>query len=349
MATAQPNMEPGIFERIGDGFNSFVEGCVGLLSRVMGGSSDERRIKSLGYYRPKNAEEHTVISGSPLAKVNELEPRMQALSDDELKGLTAQFKERLKAGETLDQLLPEAFAACREAARRTKGMRHYDVQIVGGAVLHGYETGLGSIAEMKTGEGKTLVATLAAYLNALEGQGVHVVTVNDYLARRDCEWMLPIYYALGVTAAYIQSDMDPENRRRAYESDITYGTASEFGFDYLRDNMKIARHDDETYHPYYRQVQRSHHYAIIDEVDNILVDEARTPLIISGPAFSDARRFAEADKVSRALAELERQARKELIASGAVKAGGTEGDNLVALVPIDPSKVDPANPPPKGV
>ncbi len=349
MATTQVGMEPGIFERIGDRFNTFVEGCVGLLARIMGGNSDERRIKSLGYYRPKNAEVHTVIPGSPLAKVNALEPKMQALSDAELKALTAQFRERLKKGETLDELLPEAFAAVREAGRRTKGMRHYDVQIIGGMVLHGYGTGLGSIAEMKTGEGKTLVATLAAYLNALEGQGVHIVTVNDYLARRDCEWMLPIYYALGMTAAYIQSDMDPETRRRAYECDITYGTASEFGFDYLRDNMKIARHDDENYHPYYRQVQRSHHYAIIDEVDNILIDEARTPLIISGPAFSDAHRFAEADKVARALTELERQARKELIASGAMKAGGTEGAGLIALVPIDPSQVDPQNPPKKGV
>jgi len=349
MATTQTGMEPTILERLGDKFNAFVEGCVRLLSRMLGGSSDERRIKSLGYFRAKHAESHTVIPGSPLAKVNELEPKMQALSDDELRGLTAQFKERLAKGETLDRLLPEAFAACREAARRTKNMRHYDVQIIGGAVLHGYETGLGSIAEMKTGEGKTLVATLAAYLNAIEGKGVHVVTVNDYLARRDCEWMLPIYNALGVTAAYIQSDMDPEARRRAYECGITYGTASEFGFDYLRDNMKIARFDDEDYHPYYRQVQRSHNYAIIDEVDNILIDEARTPLIISGPAFSDARRFAEADKVARALTELERKARRELVAAGTMKAGGTEGDNLTTLAPLDPSKVDPQNPPPKGV
>ncbi len=349
MAAAQPGMEPTFFERLTDGFNAFVEGCVRLLSRMMGGNSDERRIKGLGYYRSKNAEAHTVIPGSPLAKVNELEPKMQALTDDQLKALSAEFKERLKTGATLDQILPEAFAACREAGRRTKNMRHYDVQIIGGAVLHGYETGLGSIAEMKTGEGKTLVATLAAYLNALDGQGVHVVTVNDYLARRDCEWMLPIYNALGVTAAYIQSDMDPEARRHAYECDITYGTASEFGFDYLRDNMKIARHDDPEYHPYYRQVQRAHHYAIIDEVDNILVDEARTPLIISGPAFSDARRFNEADKVSRALTELERKARKELVAAGTLKANGTEGDGLTVLSPLDPAKVDPQNPPPKGV
>lgn len=349
MAAAQPGMEASIFERLTDRFNAFVEGCVRIISRLMGGNADERRIKTLGYTRAKNAEAHTVIGASPLAKVNELEPKFQALSDDELKGVTAQFRDRLKKGATLDQLLPEAFAACREAGRRTKGMRHYDVQVVGGAVLHGYGTGLGSIAEMKTGEGKTLVATLAAYLNCLDGLGVHVVTVNDYLARRDCEWMLPIYYALGVNAAYIQSDMDPEARRHAYECDITYGTASEFGFDYLRDNMKIARFDDEGYHPYYRQVQRAHHYAIIDEVDNILVDEARTPLIISGPAFSDARRFNEADKVSRALTELERKARKDMVTAGTMKANGVEGDGLTVLAPLDASKVDPQNPPPKGV
>ncbi len=349
MATAQTGMEPTIFERLQDRFNAFVEGCVRIISKMMGGSTDERRIKGLGYIRARAAEAHTTLASSPLAKVNELEPRMQALPDDGLKALTADLRDRLAKGATLDQLLPESFAACREAARRTKNMRHYDVQIVGGAVLHGYATGLGSIAEMKTGEGKTLVATLAACLNALAGQGVHVVTVNDYLARRDCEWMLPIYNALGVSAAYIQSDMDPEARRRAYESDVTYGTASEFGFDYLRDNMKIARHDDENFHAYYRQVQRAHHYAIIDEVDNILIDEARTPLIISGPAFSDAKRFAEADKVTRALTELERKGRKELIAGGTVKAGGTEGDGLTTLSPADPSKVDPANPPPKGV
>jgi preprotein translocase subunit SecA len=352
-ATQQPkaSLEPGFLEKLGDRFSSFVEGCVNVIARLMGGSSNERRIKALGYYRPKNSETHTVIPGSVLARVNELEERMKALSDDEIKGLSVQFKERLAKGETLDQLLPEAFAACREAARRTKNMRLYDVQIIGGAILHGYGEKQGSIAEMVTGEGKTLVATPAAYLNALEGKGVHVVTVNDYLARRDCEWMLPIYNALGVSAAYIQSDMDPETRRRAYEADITYGTASEFGFDYLRDNMKIARHDDEQFHPYYRQVQRIPlNYAIIDEVDNILIDEARTPLIISGPAFSDARRFAEADKVARALTELERKERRELIAAGTtVKAGGTEGDNLPILAPIDPAKVDPQNPPPKGV
>ncbi len=354
MATATnqttSDIRPGIFERIGDGFSSFVNGCMNFVSRMLGGSEDERRIKALGFYRPRNAESHTVLPGSVLFKVNAFEDRMKALTDDELKALTPRFRERLAKGETLDEILPEAFAACREAGRRTKGMRHYDVQIVGGAILHGYKTGYGAIAEMVTGEGKTLVATLPVYLNALDGLGVHVVTVNDYLARRDCEWMLPIYNALGVTAAYIQSDMDPENRRHAYECDITYGTASEFGFDYLRDNMKIARFDDTGYHPYYRQVQRAHHYAVIDEVDNILIDEARTPLIISGPAFSDAKRFAEADKVARALTELERKARKELVATNpSVKITGSEGDNLPTLGPVDPSKVDPYNPTPKGV
>ena len=347
---AQTELKPSFLERIGDGFTSFTEGIMGFVTRLLGGSSSERVTKSLGFYRPKHAEVHTAIPGSVLAKVNELEPRMAALSDDELKQQTTTFRDRLKAGETLDELLVEAFAACREAARRNKGMRHYDVQIVGGAVLHGYKTGLGSIAEMMTGEGKTLVATLSAYLNALPQKGVHVITVNDYLARRDCEWMLPIYNALGVNAAYIQSDMEPEARRAAYECDITYGTNSEFGFDYLRDNMKIARHDDGGYHPYYRQVQRIPlNYAIIDEVDNILIDEARTPLIISGPAFSDARRFAEADKVSQSLTQMERKARADLRDTGVVVFSGTEGTGLPTLAPPDPSKVDPANPPPKGV
>jgi preprotein translocase subunit SecA len=348
--TPTSTLEPTLWERLGEKFNSFAEGCVQFLARLMGGSANERKIKSLGYFRPKGSEEHIVIAGSPLARINELEPRMQALSDAELKELTVQFKKRLAAGETLDDLLPEAFAACREAARRTKNMRHYDVQMIGGMILHGYGEKQGAIAEMVTGEGKTLVATLPAYLNALEGKGVHIVTVNDYLARRDCEWMLPIYNALGVTAAYIQSDMDPEARRRAYQADITYGTASEFGFDYLRDNMKLARHDDEEFHPFFRQVQRVPlNYAIIDEVDNILIDEARTPLIISGPAFSDAGRFADADRIARALTELERKARRELAASGGVVITGTEGDNLPLLSPPDPKRVDPQNPPPRGV
>jgi preprotein translocase subunit SecA len=348
--STQTKMEPGILERIGDKFNHFTEGVMNFITRVMGGNPSERRVKNLGYNRPKHAEAHAVVPGSVLGRTNEFEPKMQALTDEELKGVSVTLRERLRNGETLDQLLPEAFAACREAARRSKNMRHYDVQIVGGAILHGYGEGHGAISEMVTGEGKTLVATLPAYLNALDGKGVHVVTVNDYLARRDCEWMLPIYNALGVSAAYIQSDMDPEARRHAYDCEITYGTSSEFGFDYLRDNMKLARQDDPNFHPYYRQVQRTPlNYAIIDEVDNILIDEARTPLIISGPAFSDAKRFAEADKVARALTDMERKARQELKAAGTVTFNGNEGDNLPTLAPIDPARVDPQNPPPKGV
>src|SRR5213592_3628889 len=260
-----------------------------ILAKVIG-TANEREIKRL---RPRVAE------------INALEPSIQPLTDEQLRGKTAEFRARLANGEALDDLLSEVFAVVREAGRRVLNMRHFDVQLIGGMVLHS-----GKIAEMKTGEGKTLVATLAAYLNALEGKGVHVVTVNDYLARRDCEWMLPIYNALGVSAAYIQSDQEPEVKRHAYDCEITYGTSSEFGFDYLRDNMKLARHDDTGFHPYYRQVQRTPlNYAIIDEVDNILIDEARTPLIISGPAFSDVRRYEEADKIARQLGEMESKAR----------------------------------------
>src|SRR5215470_10982309 len=197
-------------------------------------------------------------------EVNDLEPEFEALSDDQLAAKTIEFRERFDQGEDLDDLLPEAFAAVREASKRSLGMRHFDVQLVGGMVLHE-----GKIAEMVTGEGKTLVATLPAYLNALTGKGVHVVTVNDYLARRDCEWMTPIYQGVGVTAGFIQADMDPGLRRRAYDCDVTYGTNSEFGFDYLRDNMKPARWGDPNYPPELHQVQRGLNYAIIDEVDNI--------------------------------------------------------------------------------
>jgi preprotein translocase subunit SecA len=310
MAT-DTKLEMGLLEKIGEKFSNFGDNTVKLITRIFG-SSNERFVRKLGFITSRDPDKpHTVIPGSLLAQVNELEPKMAALTDAELKEFTPKFRERLKNGERLDDLLPEAFAACREAAKRTKNMRHYDVQIVGGITLH-----RGNIAEMVTGEGKTLVATLPAFLNALTGDGVHVVTVNDYLARRDCEWMLPIYQAVGVTAGYIQADMDSTDRRRAYECDITYGTNSEFGFDYLRDNMKPARWDDERYHPYYRQVQRKLNYAIIDEVDNILIDEARTPLIISGPAFSDVKRYEEADKIARQLADLEAKARAELAAAG---------------------------------
>src|SRR4051812_2095939 len=219
------SMDVSLWEKLSDGLSAFAEGVGRFLTRLLG-SSNERYIRKLGYIRASSpGATPTIIPGSVLDQVNKLEERMHALSDAELAALTPQFRERLRNGETLEDLLPEAFAACREAALRTKNMRHFDVQILGGVVLH-----RGNIAEMATGEGKTLVATLPAYLNALEGKGVHVVTVNDYLARRDCEWMLPIYKALGVSAGFIQSDMEATDRRKAYECDITYGTNSEFGF-----------------------------------------------------------------------------------------------------------------------
>ncbi len=285
-----------LWEQIGDFFSSLSEGAVSLITRVFG-SSNERYIRKLGYVRVKEADPpYRIVDGSLLSKINALEKQMQALSDEELRQMTPRMRERLKNGEPLDWLLPEAFAACRESARRYKNMRHYDVQMIGGIVLH-----RGNIAEMVTGEGKTLVATLAAFLNGLEGKGVHVITVNDYLARRDCEWMTPIYQGLGMTAGYIQSDMHPGERRKAYDCDITYGTNSEFGFDYLRDNMKPARWGDPRYPVSMQQCQKALHYAIIDEVDNILIDEARTPLIISGQAHGDVNRFRLADRIARQL------------------------------------------------
>jgi preprotein translocase subunit SecA len=300
--SSQTSMDVGFWEKLGDGLSAFSEGFGKFLMGLFG-SSNERFVRSLGYVRASVAgATHTVLPGSLLAQVNGLEEKMRGLSDDELKALTPKFRERLAQGATLDSLLPEAFAACREAAFRTKNMRHFDVQILGGVVLH-----RGNIAEMVTGEGKTLVATLPAYLNALESKGVHVVTVNDYLARRDCEWMMPIYKALGVTAGYIQSDMEPLDRRKAYDCDITYGTNSEFGFDYLRDNMKPARWGDDNFDPHYQQVQKTLNYAIIDEVDNILIDEARTPLIISGAAHSDLRRYTRANDVAVQLTELQKR------------------------------------------
>jgi preprotein translocase subunit SecA len=301
MAT-EPKVDVSFWETLGDGLSAFSEATAGFLTRLLG-SSNERTIRKLGYLAPKTPDGTPhIVGGSLLQQVNSLEESMRAVSDEELRGMTTKLRERLAQGATLDDLLPEAFAACREAGRRTKNMRHFDVQILGGIVLH-----RGNIAEMVTGEGKTLVATLPAFLNALEGKGVHVITVNDYLARRDCEWMLPIYRALGLTAGYIQSDMDPVLRRQAYDSDITYGTNSEFGFDYLRDNMKPARWGDNRFHPFYQQVQKELNFAIIDEVDNILVDEARTPLIISGPAFSDVRRYAQANDIAVQLTELQKQ------------------------------------------
>lgn len=238
-----------------------------ILTKIVG-SHNERELKRI----------------QPLvARINELEGGISQLSDADLKSKTPEFKSRLEKGESLDDILPEAFAAVRETGRRTLSMRHFDVQLIGGEVLH-----RGKIAEMKTGEGKTLVATLAVYLNALSGNGVHVVTVNDYLARRDAEWMGPIYQFLGLSVGVIGHDMPEPERRAAYQSDITYGTNNEFGFDYLRDNMKYTLEDC---------VQRSHHYAIVDEVDSILVDEARTPLIISGPSEESTDKYYKIDKL----------------------------------------------------
>ena len=216
-------------------------------------------------------------------QINGLEAGLSTLDNSDLKAKTGEFKARLNNGESLDDILPEAFAVVREASQRTVRMRHYDVQMIGGIVLHN-----GQISEMKTGEGKTLVATLPVYLNALTGKGVHVVTVNDYLARRDADWMAPIYRFLGLSVGIIQHDMPEEERRASYQADVTYGTNNEFGFDYLRDNMKYELKDC---------VQRDHNYAIVDEVDSILVDEARTPLIISGPSEESTDKYYKIDKV----------------------------------------------------
>src|ERR687891_736430 len=243
-----------------------------LLAKVVG-TQNERELKRL---RPLVAE------------VSALEATVKSLSDEQLRDKTAEFKRRVANGEALDDLMPEVFAVVREAGRRVLNMRHFDVQLIGGAVLH-----QGKNAEMKTGEGKTLVATLPAYLNALEGKGVHVVTVNDYLARRDSEWMGRLYRFLGMSVGVIQHDLNDQQRQVAYRSDITYGTNNEFGFDYLRDNMKFDLA---------AMVQRGHHFAIVDEVDSILIDEARTPLIISGPAEESTDLYYEVDRIIPKLA-----------------------------------------------
>src|SRR6187431_1143280 len=260
-----------------------------LLAKVVGTQND-RELKRL---RPIVAE------------VNAFEPAIKALSDEQLRGKTAEFRARIANGELLDDLLPEAFAVVREAGRRVLNMRHFDVQLIGGAVLH-----QGRIAEMKTGEGKTLVATLPAYLNALEGKGVHVVTVNDYLARRDSEWMGRIYRFLGMSVGVIQHELNDAERQVAYGSDLTYGTNNEFGFDYLRDNMKF---DLANF------VQRGHYFAIVDEVDSILIDEARTPLIISGPAEESTDLYYEVDRFIPKLK------------AGAVTQGNVKAEDREAL------------------
>ncbi|KRG84085.1 MULTISPECIES: preprotein translocase subunit SecA [Stenotrophomonas] len=249
-----------------------------LLTRVFG-SRNERQLRQLNRI---------------VAKINALEPEIQKLSDDQLKAKTPEFRERIAAGEALDKVLPEAFAVCREASLRVLGMRHYDVQLIGGMVLH-----LGKIAEMRTGEGKTLVATLPVYLNALEGKGVHVVTVNDYLARRDAAQMGRLYNWLGLSVGVVYPGMPHGDKREAYAADITYGTNNEFGFDYLRDNMALTRAD---------RYQRGLHYAIVDEVDSILIDEARTPLIISGPADDSPELYI---RVNRVVPQLVKQETEE--------------------------------------
>jgi preprotein translocase subunit SecA len=240
-----------------------------IINKIFG-TSDERALKKL---RPL------------VAAVNDIESRLQGLTDSQLQAKTAEFKEKLSQGAKLDDILTEAFGVVREMSRRKLAMRHFDVQVLGGIVLH-----KGMIAEMKTGEGKTLVATLPAYLNALEGKGVHIITVNDYLAKRDTEWMGPVYTSLGLTVGTIQHGLDDQQRQQAYGCDITYGTNNEFGFDYLRDNMKFRLRD---------LVQRGHNFGIVDEVDSILIDEARTPLIISGPTEESTSLYYRIDKLVR--------------------------------------------------
>src|ERR1044071_5019633 len=284
---------------------------LGGLAKAIFGSSNDRYVRSLG---------------KTVDKIAGFEPTIAAMTDDELANQTVLFRQRLAEGEELDDLLPEAFATVREAAKRTLGQRHYDVQMIGGIVLH-----RGEIAEMRTGEGKTLVATLAVYLNALEGKGVHVVTVNDYLAKRDAEWVGQIYRFLGMTVGVIVPNLTDQERRDAYGTDITYATNNELGFDYLRDNMKYSRE---------HMVQRPFHFAIVDEVDSILVDEARTPLIISGPTDDKSDLYIAVDKLVKTFDEAdyekdEKQKSVVLTEDGTEKAermleveGLIEGRNL---------------------
>ena len=271
-------------DRVGDFFTSLTAGLEKGLRGVFG-ASNERQIKQLGFIREKDGST-TIVPGSFLDVVAKMEPEIQKLSDEELRQTAELMRGRLAEGETLDDIMPEMFARIREAGVRVLGMRHYDVQLVGGAILHG-----GNIAEMTTGEGKTLMATLPTALNAIGGH-VHVVTVNDYLALRDMEWMAPLYTSLGLTVGAIQGNMNPQQRQAEYAKDITYGTNNEFGFDYLRDNMKPHKS---------LQVQGPLDFAIVDEIDNILIDEARTPLIISGSADDDISRYPKADKIARQL------------------------------------------------
>ena len=260
------------------------------------------------------------------AKINGLESEMQARSDQELRALTAAFRERAQNGEDLKSLLPEAFAAVREASVRTLGLRHFDVQLIGGMALND-----GQIAEMKTGEGKTLVSTLAGYLNALPGNNVHVVTVNDYLARRDSEWMGQVYRFLGMEVGLIQNGMRPDKKIPAYKADVTYGTNSEFGFDYLRDNM-VTRAE--------ARVQRGHHFAIVDEVDSILIDEARTPLIISGAGTQAAETY---NKFARVMVGLVPEADFDMDeAKKTINATESGLEKIEAMLGIDDIYADPS-------
>jgi preprotein translocase subunit SecA len=275
-----------ILEKIWDVFTSIMGGILSGIERLITGifgSQNARTVKKMQ---------------SKVDAINALEQHFEAFSDEELKEQTKRLKQRLKDGETPDDILIESFALCREGGKRFLGMRHYDVQMIGGMVLHS-----GAVAEMVTGEGKTLVATLPAFLNALDGRGVHVVTVNDYLARRDMEWMAPLYMGLGLSVGAIQSNMPARERQIAYSKDITYGTNNEFGFDYLRDNMRPAARDDDKFDKRMQQAQGPLAYAIIDEVDNILIDEARTPLIISGPTNQNPSRYADAHRIAMALTQ----------------------------------------------
>ncbi|MCG6157400.1 preprotein translocase subunit SecA [Rubinisphaera margarita] len=271
-------------ERLGDWFTGLTAWVDSFVKRFFG-SDNERMIRKIGFVRDKDGTD-SIVPGSLLDRIKQLEPEYERLTETELKELTPRFRKRLADGETLDDILPDAFAATREAGKRFLKMRHYDVQMVGGYVLH-----KGNIAEMVTGEGKTLVSTLPAYLNALAGK-VHVVTVNDYLAKRDMEWMGALHIGLGLSVGAIQSQMSYLERQAAYACDITYGTNNELGFDYLRDNMKPRRD---------MQVQGPLDFAIVDEIDNILIDEARTPLIISGPAHDDITKYPKAHRIAMQL------------------------------------------------
>src|SRR5208337_729153 len=264
----------------------------GVLKKIFG-SQNERNLKRL----------------APIVdEISVFEPEIRKFSDAQLRGKTPEFRQRLEKGEELDDLLPEAFAVVREASARVLGMRPFDVQLIGGIVLH-----QGKISEMKTGEGKTLVATMPIYLNALSGKGVHLITVNDYLAKRDSEWMGQIYKFLGLTVGCIVHGLDDRERQQAYNADVTYGTNNEFGFDYLRDNMKFRQEE---------LVQRDLHYAIVDEVDSILIDEARTPLIISGPAEKSTELYYRVNRIIPQLREEAHYTKEEKSRTAALNEDG---------------------------